>query len=367
MSELIVEVVKIIAIDIHPNADRLDLATVKGWQCVCQKDAFEVGQKVVYLPIDSILPSNIEAKLFPPGSKITLTKSRIRTIRIRSAISQGMIVTLSELGLSDSIKVGTDVRKKLSIEKYEPQVKQPNMMSNGSKRSKKQLNSNFRKYSDIQHLKNYMKAFENKQVIITEKIHGTNFRAGYVKYNKHNLWRRLLKLLHIGSNYQFVFGSHNVQLQSLLNKKKTYYKKNVYLEAVNQYKLKDSLKDNEVIYGEIYGDGIQKNYSYGCSDDQRKLVIFDVMIDGEYLDTQKAIGFCKERDLDYVPILFTGEYSKEVADDHVSGKSVLAPKAQPVREGCVISTIEEEMMFMGRSVLKYINPKYLLKDQSEWH
>ena len=34
MSKLIVEVCTIAKIEKHPNADRLDIATVKGWNCI---------------------------------------------------------------------------------------------------------------------------------------------------------------------------------------------------------------------------------------------------------------------------------------------------------------------------------------------
>ena len=51
MSELIVEVVEIEDVLEHPNADRLEIAQVKGWACVVQKGLFSRGDKAVYLPI----------------------------------------------------------------------------------------------------------------------------------------------------------------------------------------------------------------------------------------------------------------------------------------------------------------------------
>jgi len=369
MSELIVEVVEIDEVEKHPNADRLDIATVKGWQCIVQKDTYKPGNKVIYIPIDSILPAELEAKLFPPDSKITLSKSRIKTIRIRKAISQGMIISLEYAGLSDKVKVGTDVMKKLGITKYISPIKQPNVMSSKGKKSKKQKNPNFRKYTDIQHIKNYPKILVGKNIIITEKIHGTNYRAGRVKYGTFSLWKKFLKLFKDVPEYEFVFGSHKVQLQGLLNllkKKPTFYKENVYLEAVVQYGLKSKLKDNEVIYAEIYGSPIQKGYTYGCKEGERKMVVFDVMIDGKYIDTEDAIQFCKEKDLPYVPVLYRGPYSQELLDKYVGGKSVLSKKQQ-VREGIVVTTKHEEKTYAGRAIFKYINPTYLLKDQSEFH
>lgn len=56
MSSLIVEVCEIKEVIPHPNADRLDIATVKGWNCIVQKDSYRVGNWCVFFPPDSILP-----------------------------------------------------------------------------------------------------------------------------------------------------------------------------------------------------------------------------------------------------------------------------------------------------------------------
>ena len=81
-SDLIVEVCKILEISEHPNADRLEIATIKGWQCIIPKDTFKVGDAVVYFPIDSVLSPEVEAKLFPPESKVKIKNGRIKTIRL---------------------------------------------------------------------------------------------------------------------------------------------------------------------------------------------------------------------------------------------------------------------------------------------
>ena len=64
MSTLIVEVCEIIDVEEHPNADRLEIATVKGWKTIVPINSYNIGDKVVYFPIDSLLPLEIEEKLF---------------------------------------------------------------------------------------------------------------------------------------------------------------------------------------------------------------------------------------------------------------------------------------------------------------
>ncbi len=78
----------------HPNADRLELAIVGNteWQVVVGAGEFIPGDPCIYIPIDSVLGKDIEDYLFPLGSKVTLSKSRVRSIKLRGALSQGMAI-----------------------------------------------------------------------------------------------------------------------------------------------------------------------------------------------------------------------------------------------------------------------------------
>src|SRR5580765_8503788 len=96
MSTHRVEVVKIDEIMPHGNADRLELAKIMGWLVVTGKGNFQKDQLALYIPVDSILPNTLEMRLFPPGSKITLKKGRVRSIKIRGQMSQGMIIPLED-------------------------------------------------------------------------------------------------------------------------------------------------------------------------------------------------------------------------------------------------------------------------------
>jgi RNA ligase (TIGR02306 family) len=364
MSTLIVEVVTIDNIEKHPNADRLDLATVKGWQCVVQKDVYKVGDKVLYIPIDSMLPIKVEEKIFGPESKIKLTKSRVKTIKIRGAISQGLVVSLNTVGLNENLDVGTDVKDELEIKKYEPSAgKQRGLM--GGYKTPKVNNLNFKKYTDIENVKNYIKLFkEDEMVEITEKVHGTNFRAGYVKKEFNTIWSKMLRFFGLTSKYEFVYGSHNVQLQKSIKIKDD--STNVYLEAVKRDRLPEILKPGEVVYGEIYGSSVQKNYMYDCKEGQRKTVYFDYMKDERYVSPQEARPFFILNRLPIVPIIYTGPFNLEVIKAKLKGNSVMVP-SQKVIEGGVCRSLKEDSCFMGRKILKFINDDYLLKDNTEFH
>lgn len=362
MSTFKVEIVRIDSVIPHPGADRLDLVKINDWQVVSAKGNFQAGDLAVYFPIDSLLPGDVESEIFGPEAKVKLTNSRVKTIKLRGAISQGLAVK-PEVVLHSSwpIEVGFDCTNILKITKYEPPCTLSGN-SNAAATPKRHTNPNFRKYGGIENAKNYPTVFQDgEEVIITEKIHGTNFRAGYVPFYADTLFKKLKQWLGLAPKYEFVYGSNNVQLQSKLLYK-GFYETNVYAEAVMKYKLKEILKPGEVVYGEIYGDGIQKGYNYGCVKGERKLIIFDILSEGKFLDPIITQNWCYDVDLNYVPILYIGPFNKEKALELRDGPSVLSPD-QKVREGCVVRSIKEENSFIGRKMLKFISDNYLLKNQ----
>lgn len=366
-SSLIVEVVTIDKIEDHPNADRLDLATIKGWQCVVQKGAFASGDKAIYIPIDSILPAEVESKIFGPDSKVKLSKSRVKTIKLRGAISQGLVTTLEQVGLPPFLPVGTDIKDKLKIGKWEPSVKAQNALAGGKKTTNKNPHPSFHKYTKLQNVKNYIKLFEEGElVVVTEKIHGTNFRAGYVPFQANTLWKKVKKFFGYTQSFEFAYGSHNVQLQNKFLYD-GFYDKNVYAEVVEKYHLRERLKDGEVVYGEIYGSGVQKNYSYGCAEGERKLAIFDVMKNEEYLGREDFDDWVDITHIPRVPMLYHGPFDFQKIKDLLKGNSIIAPTQKVIEGGVCRPAHGDEKSYAGRKVLKFINDDYLLKDQSDFH
>lgn len=363
MSSFKVEVCKIEEVKAHPNADRLDLVRVKDWWCVSSKGSFNQGDLCVYFPIDSVLPPNVEGAIFGPDSKVKLHNSRIRTIKLRGAISQGLVVQRNVVDLDESSPEGDDVTKYLGVTKYEPPIRLGDA-SNSQSATKKQINPNFRKFGGIENAKNYPNLFEeNEEVSVTEKCHGSHFRCGYVPFWANTWWKKLQKFFGFAPKYEFVFGSNNVQLQNRLIYK-GYYDKNVYAEAIVKYNLKELLKPGEVLHGEVYGDGIQKNYLYDCKQDERKTIFFDVRINDEWLDTVAFRHWAKERGLPVVPELYRGPFKKEKIIQLKDGPSIICSN-QKVREGIVVKPLKEQSCYIGRKLLKFISDEYLLKNQDE--
>lgn len=363
MSSNMVEVVEILDIKPHPNADRLDLAFVKGWQVIVGKGEYRKSDKVIYIPIDSVLPDYLLKILFPEGSKVVPSKGRIKTIKLRGAISQGMIVSFDALGMEE-LPLGMNVAEALGITKYEPP--QAPVQMRGAAVSVKQVNPHFHKYTDIENFKNHTGLFEKGEIVVcTEKIHGTNFRAGWVKTVPNTWWKKVKKFFGKLPEWEFVYGSRNVQLHDKPNAK-TFYTENVYKKTVEAYRLKERLDPGEVLYGEVYGDGIQKGYTYGCGPGETKLVVFDVQVGEAYLSSAELGDWLLNACLPSVPILFVGEYDETGVKELAKGPSILHP-ATSVREGIVIRPIHETKTHMGRKLLKLINDDYLMKDQTDFH
>lgn len=207
----------------------------------------------------------------------------------------------------------------------------------------------------------------------TEKIHGTNFRAGCVKYNSYNWWRKIAQAIGLpGFQWEFVYGSHRVELTRKGKRETGFYKQNVYYMMAEKYNLREILAPGEVIYAEIYGYGIQTGYDYGCKENEWKMVVVDVMIDGKYIDGHHAKKFCDQRGLPYAPVLIDNKmFDFEAIEKFANpkgNKSTLYPKLQRPMEGIVIKPYFEQKGYMGRMVFKWINDAYwLAKGNTDWH
>lgn len=102
-----------------PGADKIEVAQIDGWECVVAKaDKFKLGDKVVYIEIDSIVPER-------PGFEFLRDrKFRVRTIKLRKQISQGLVLPLTILPEGKQYNINDDVTDILGIKKYDPQAEQ---------------------------------------------------------------------------------------------------------------------------------------------------------------------------------------------------------------------------------------------------
>lgn len=370
MSSLIVEVCEIKEVIHHPNADRLDIATVKGWNCIVGRDSYEAGDWCVFFPPDSILTE----QLIKDWNLEFLKKGgRVGTLKLRGYISQGLILPINciysvKKSSLPEIYVGLDVTKALGVAKYEVPEKPSHMQDKSTTR--KVQNPNFTKYTDIENIQNFDTVFEDgDMVVITEKIHGSNIRFGWlpieINWRSRNIFgilRSLFRKYILREKYEFVYGSHNVQLQ--FDSDKGYYDKNIYSEVLKKFNI-GNLPAGYTFYGEVYGKGVQ-DLEYGR--DELDIVIFDIKDDeGKYLQYHLLVSLCLLQKLPIAPELYVGEFHMEDMKSFTQGSSTICENQ--IREGCVVkSLVEKNHPRIGRMILKSINPEYLArKNRTEFH
>lgn len=100
-----------------PGADRIEAATVLGWTVVVRKEQFAPGDKVVFCELDSMIPRNPASEFLFNDPESTVF--RVRTMRLRGQLSQGMVFPLNDMYQGD-IEVGTDLSDELGITQYQP-------------------------------------------------------------------------------------------------------------------------------------------------------------------------------------------------------------------------------------------------------
>jgi RNA ligase (TIGR02306 family) len=347
-----------------PGADNIELVTVGGWNAITKKGEYQVGDKVVVATTDAVIPQDLSDLM---GVTNYLRKGqRVRTVKLRGVYSECLLIPFKYLApksLENNVNEGDDMMTILGVTKYEPPVKTV-QLSVGGRKIKYHQNPNFHVYYKFPNQKNVPDMFnEEDEVVITRKLHGTNARYGIVRKKKLSLLDRVKMFFgNKWAAFEYVYGSHNVEKGS---DSQGFYDTDVWKTVANQYdirgKLWDHVKDTYepldltegfVIYGEIYGAGIQKNYEYGLTD--VKFAGFDVQVDGVYQPyINETVHFdCLQ--LPQVELLYQGIWVKEIQDTFVFNNNIESTKVP--HEGVVVKSITGDR----RKVSKVINPDYLI-------
>ena len=358
MSACLVTVNRITEILPIAKADKLELARVLDWFCIIQKDSYKVNDLVIYVPPDSILPSSLIEKF-----NLTFLKknNRVGVLKLRGAVSYGLI-----LDNYLNFKEGEEVSAILGITKYEARdVYESSPMSGIRQTSKKKLNPNFFKYCDVENAKNYPDLFSTEdEIVVTEKIHGANGRCAWLKRKQANwfdvLWSRIF------GDMEFCYGSRNVQVSQNLTYK-GYYGTDVYGKVCAKHDMKKKCQqypDYEFFF-EVYGNKIQ-DLTYGLKDID--LIFFDIRDTktGRYLNYDEFQAVMIKLFLPSVPVFYRGKFNKDLMLQYAQGTSTIAHgnSLVQIREGIVCKTVKEQPSRIGRTLAKFINPSYLLRENA---
>lgn len=333
---------KVVEFDLekHPNADSLSIAKIRGmgWQCVVRTEHFLNTKLGVYFPLDSELDVNRPEFAFL--DKGNGEPAHIKTLRLRQVLSQGLL-----LPAPDFAKLGDDLTEYYKVKRYEPPV--PANLAEDTIRCP----ANFKKYDSATNYKNYPNVLkEGELVFLTEKLHGSSLKVGLIHDGKYDNDEPVLEF-YVGSN----------------STAKKPNGENDYSKIVRKLNLKEKLeklvskynpKINFIVYGELVG---VQNLKYGLKKGERKLAVFDLMIDDKYQSWDMVEEVAKELGLETVPLLYKGPFSLEKALELKDGPTIYG-KGVHIREGIVITPeIERFDPEIGRVSIKFISDEYLVK------
>jgi RNA ligase (TIGR02306 family) len=328
------------------GADSIEKAIVNGWSVVVAKnERHKAGDLVVYCEIDSFLPTEPEFEFLRTISYKKMKDGRegfrLRTIRLRGQISQGLIISLESARkicerkeTEHNIKwiEGEDISDNLGIIKYEPPV--PASLSGIAKG----LFPSFIPKTDEERIQNLSLEYESFKshcggFYVAEKLDGSS-ATYYYKDGDFGVCSRNLELVETEDN--------------------TFWKVARSLDLKNKLK---QLGFNVAIQGELVGEGVQGN-SYKIFG--QTVLFFNVFnIDnGKYLDFDEFFEITSSIGISTVPILetnFTLPGTIENLLSYADGKSFLNSSFD--REGVVIRSLDREISF------KVISNRFLLNEK----
>jgi RNA ligase (TIGR02306 family) len=385
MSTFKVQVLKL-TIEPHPDADAIELAKIGEYRSIVRKGQFKTGDLGVFIPPAAILPDWIISKLGLEGKLAGKQKNRVKEVRLRGVLSEGLIFPVN--GDADDadierpvnieghpdatevllVKVGDDVAEFLGITKYEPVV--PAHMAgevcNLSGYTLKYDIENYKRYPDV--------LVDDAKVTITEKLHGTNVQIGYVPSLNHPEI--------IDGN--IIIASKGLGGQGLVFKDNEKNASNLYVKTYKQTldsngltigqrikALAESGKHSFItpdtavyIVGEIFGPGVQTGFEYGFK--QPTFLAFDVYIGlpgrGRYLHEFEKMMVLHDLQIGRVPVLYFGPWSKALIERYTSGQETLSGTKAHMREGIVITPqLEYRHDELGRVILKSVSAEYLTR------
>ncbi|WP_406328788.1 RNA ligase (ATP) [Streptomyces sp. NBC_00203] len=341
---------EVLTVHEHPNADALELAQVGLYRAVVAKGAYRTGERAVYIPEQSVLPAGLIEELGLTGRLAGSKSDRVRAVRLRGELSQGIVCrpkALADVDLAQAAEDGTDFAEVLGIVKWVPPI--PPTMS-GEVESAPDLLP----WVDIENIQRYPDIFTpGEPVVLTEKLHGSACLLTYVAGEGGRV--------HVSSKG---FGAKSLALKE--------DPRNLYWRAVHGHgvakaaaRIAERLGARRVgIFGEVYGAGVQ-DLSYGADGRRQTLgyAVFDVSaeIDGEvrWLDPAALL----EGELPLVPRLYEGPYDIERVLEVASGRETVSGRELHLREGVVIRPATERYSPVtgGRAIAKAVSPAYLTR------
>lgn len=338
------------SVERHPDADRLDVVRIGGYQIVARKGLHKAGDRVLFIPEDSVIPQDTAEKLGIADYLTGKRKDRVKSIRLRGVLSQGIVIPERELFIAfpgeefvQDYDAGLDVSGFLGIEKYEDPI--PANMA-----GKARPWPSFLPHYDLENIKKpeYFELFRpGELVVVTEKLHGSNMTVAWGPG--------------LGRDESVFVCSRRMALE--YDPDNLYWKtEEKYSLASTLFSLKNYLEAHEVtvesiaIRGEVLGC---QDLKYGYTGGNPGFRAFDIMVNGHYVAFGTFRFYCERFGIPMVPLIHVGAFDYN---------ELLALAEEPsaldggIREGLVIKP-HNEMIHprYGRVALKLVSGNYLTR------
>lgn len=328
---------KIIDVKPIPDADKIVAYQINGWWVVDQKDKYSIGDAVIFAEIDSWIPTEIApflSKGKEPREYKGVKGEKLRTIRLKKQISQGLILPIASLPAETTERaIGDDVTEALGIQKWEPVIPaqlaglvKGNFPSQIPKTDQTRVQNLIK---EIQEAANSGLRFE-----VTEKLEGSSCTIYKI---------------------DGVFGVCSRNLDLKKDENNAFWK--MAIDKDFEGKLDQNCLDQIAIQGELVGPGIQGNIYNLDAVDFYVFDIYDINV-GRYLTPNERAIIIGLLNLQSVPIVqYNALCPNNIQDllENADGKSVIGSK--PNREGLVWKEMNGGMTF------KAISNTYLLGEK----
>ena len=332
------------------GADAIELSHVNGWSAVTKKGEYSVGQKVIFCEIDSWIPHELApflSKGKEPREYLGIKGERLRTVKLRGQLSQGLILPLNliEKELSFLYDEGEDMSETLGIVKYEPPI--PAQLSGLVKGNFPSLvtKTDEERVQNIRGIKNYL----NEMFVETEKLHGTSVSFVLNESNELEVCSRNLSLKEDENNLYWKLAKVNNALDMLNTVKSHYEAKGAVVVTV-------------AIQGEGVGQGVQKGWEYGIQ--VPEFFMFTIQVNGVKIPEEDYQMFAngglnvksvpEVRKATIRDIVGEAENISGTLLKYVEGKSAIDGKT--IREGSVFRSLNDSSVSF-----KVVSNQFLLK------
>lgn len=264
------------------GADKIELGHIDGWQCVVAKGEFQVGDKCLYLEVDSFLPIEDRYEFLRKGCFRTIENVdgfRIKTIRLRKQLSQGLAMPLSKF---EGVNLdAADLTAELKILNYDDLRSEQLLKKNGNQKG---VFPSFIPKTDEERIQNIWGDIPKDQLCeVTEKLEGMS--ATY--------------FFNASAEGSFAYGvcSRNYEMKD--------DESSVWSRVGKELNLENRLRNRGTfmaLQGELVGPGIEGNIYQLAKTEFRVYAIYDILLQ-QYFTPEERYKICAELGLLHVPIL----------------------------------------------------------------